>query len=37
MEEIVKSVKYHYSAGDSNKPQSDSVEFDTDQPNGDVL
>jgi hypothetical protein len=31
------SVKYHYSAGDGNKPQSDSLEFDTEQSKDDVL
>lgn len=31
------TVKYHYSAGDGNKPQSDSLEFDTEQSKDDVL
>lgn len=31
------SVKYHYSAGDGNKPQSDSLEFDTNEPKQSIL
>jgi hypothetical protein len=34
---IERSVKSHYSAGDGNKPLSDSLEFDTEQLKDDML
>lgn len=36
-EPIVETVRYHYSAGDGNKPHSDSVEYMTPEPKGAVL
>ncbi len=34
---ITDTVRYHYSAGDGNKPQSDSLEYETPEPRGAVL
>jgi len=36
-EPIAGSVKYHYSAGDGNKPQSDSLEFDSKEQTKGIL
>jgi len=37
MDAIKGSVKYHYSAGDGNKPQSDSLEFETEKQKAEIL